>query len=545
MLDALDGAALLRWANACVDGLIRHCDEINDLNVFPIPDSDTGTNLLFTMRAAVESVTRNAPPRASAHDVAVAMARGATTGARGNSGIILSQVMRGVAESTSDGPLTATSLRDALDSATVLVRGAVSVPVEGTIVTVLECAAVAARSCPADAPIADVATAAATAAAEALERTPTQLQVLSEAGVVDAGGLGLVVLLDVLVAVITGVAPRRPQFVRRRPVVREQKRRTPHSPRKPQSPAMQDYEVMYLLRETDEVRIAALRRSLGEIGDSVIIVSDGDGCWSAHVHCKDAGAAVEAGIDAGRIFQVRVNCFALDAEGGRRALETPVVGIADRGILALVEGDGAAALFRAEGATVLRCDEPISATKLLSAIRSMDNREVLVLPNGALSAHELVAVGVAARDAMRDVLLLPSSAMVQGLAALAVHDPMRIAVDDAFAMSEAASGTKWGSLRMATERALTLVGTCERGDGLGLIGNEVVIVESDVEDAGRKLLDRVLGLGGEMVTILVGAAASPGLVKTLSDHISRVHHGVEVMVYPSGQSGDLLQLGVE
>ncbi len=542
VLDALDGDALQRWGHACVDGLVRHCEEINDLNVFPIPDSDTGTNLLFTMRAAMESVEQNTSGQPSAHEVAVAMARGATTGARGNSGIILSQVIRGLAESSQDGPLTSTTFRAALDVGASLVRSAVSVPVEGTIVTVLDCAAAAARECSDDTPIAQLAVRVADAAVEALERTPGQLAILGDAGAVDAGGLGLVVLLDALVWVITGFTPDRRHFVRARPAAIDAGAADADCTA---IAGKQDFEVMYLLADSDESRIATLRARLGELGDSVIIVDDGAGCWSSHVHCRDAGAAVEAGLAAGRVYQLRINCFALDEVNAARSQDKPLTGSADRGILAVVEGDGAAELYRSEGATVLRCDQPITATQLLAAIRKMGNREVLVLPNGALAAHQLVAVGVAARDTRRDVLLLPSSSMVQGLAALAVHDVLRIAVDDAFAMSEVAASTRWGSLRVAAERALTLVGTCEKGDGLGLIGREVVVIEADVEEASRKLLDRVLGLGGELVTMLVGADAPATLVAHLETHIAEHHPGVEVMVYPGGQKGDLLQLGVE
>ncbi|KAA0024248.1 DAK2 domain-containing protein [Antrihabitans cavernicola] len=534
VLEAVDGDALQRWGQACVDRLTLRCDEINNLNVFPIPDSDTGTNLLFTMRAAMDSVTRNTGDSASAHEVAMAMSRGATTGARGNSGIILSQVMRGLAVSSADGPFTAATLRASLELAAGLVRNAVSVPVEGTIMTVLDCAAYAAGRCAEDASISEVARAAADAAAEALAATTDQLDVLRDAGVVDAGGLGLVVMLDVLVGVISGREPER-TFARSEPS--RDVRPTP-------TLASEQYEVMYLVADSDDERIAELRTRLGAIGDSVIIVGDGDGGWSVHVHCADAGAAVEAGLTAGALSRVRINCFALDA-ASHQVVEVTHSGIADRAILAVAEGDGAAALFESEGVIVLRCDEPISAIQLLAAIRNVAHREVLVLPNGALSAHELVAVSVAARDANHEVVLLPSSSMVQALAAIAVHDPQRIAVDDAFAMSECASATRWGSLRIADERALTLVGTCEPGDGLGLIGREVVVIEKDAEYAGTQLLDRVLGSGGELVTMLVGGNAPTELIDHLASHVAQHHPGVDVMIYPGGQLGDLVQLGVE
>ncbi len=531
VLNAADGAALRRWGVLSVEQLAAHCEEINDLNVFPVADADTGTNLLVTMRAAVQAADRIGD--GGAHDVAAAMAKGATLGARGNSGIILSQVMRGIAESTVAGPVTAGSLCEALITAARLVRGAVSNPVEGTIVTVLDAAAHGATGETIEA----VARAAADAAAAALEKTPSQLAVLHDAGVVDAGGLGLVVLLDTLVEVIAGERPQRPRFERALPVdITVDATPEVHEPHR--AADGQDYEVMFLVGGTDEPRIAQLRARLDELGDSVIIVGDGAGTWSAHVHCRDAGAAVEAGLAAGRLSQVRITCFVLDE---RR--HTAVSG--DRGILVIVEGDGAHELFEAEGATVLRSDEPVTGTHVLGAIRAMPHREVLVLPNGALPAQELVAVGVAARDAKRDVLLLPSACMVQGLAALAVHDAMRIAVDDAFAMSEAAAGTRWGSLRVARERALTMAGTCEPGDGLALIGREVVLIEHDVLQAGRALLDRALGLGGELLTVLTGRAASTELVSALRAHVEHNFPHVEVMVYEGGMTSDLLQLGVE
>ncbi|MGW4365164.1 DAK2 domain-containing protein [Nocardia takedensis] len=552
--DEIDGAALLRWGWTCLAGLEQRREEINALNVFPIADSDTGTNMLATMRSAVREAERlfedepaesaatprdNADP--SVREVAAAMARGATRGARGNSGIILSQVLRGLAEAGDGTRLTADALREALHRAAALVRRALSSPVEGTILTVLDCAAASAAACP-DTSAAEVALAAADGAAKALGDTPSQLGVLRAAGVVDAGARGLVVLLDSLVSLTRGEAPERPDYLRV-PV------EPPVEPGADADPAAPCFEVMYLLADSDETRVAALRDRLDELGDSVVVVGDGAHCWSTHVHCADAGAAVEAGLAAGTVSAIRIESFAVTAAPDhphhpRIAAgmpETPV----DRAVLAVAAGAGAVTLFEAGGAVVLGGEAPVTSAALLTAIRRMPNREVLVLPNGALPAHELVAVGVAARDIHRDVLLLPSGSMVQGLAALAVHDRGRIAVDDAFAMSEAAAATRWGSLRAAEHRALTMVGTCEPGDGLGLVGHDVVVIDRDVRAAGGVLLDRMLGLGGELVTLLMGADAPPELAVEFAAHIARGFPGVEVVVYPGGQQGDLVQIGVE
>ncbi|WP_245663461.1 DAK2 domain-containing protein [Nocardia inohanensis] len=597
--DALDGTALLRWGQLSLAGLERHRDEINALNVFPVPDSDTGTNLLATMRAAVRSAETDSN-RMSAREVAGVMARAATLGARGNSGIILSQVLRGVADVVRDGPLTEATLRLALRRAARLVREALSSPVEGTMLTVLDRAAESAAACP-ERTLPAVALAAADGAAKALGETPAQLGVLREAGVVDAGARGLLVLLDELVVVAGGPAPRRPAYVRSgaesgRPVASGARSVVAESGRGAASPrrwqAVDDhgtgvpaggrdadsvdgahahaasvsntvdsernsrlsrggpplahevpaaggdsavqYEVMYVLDGSDDARIIELRDRLAGLGDSVVVVGDGAGSWSAHVHCADAGAAVEAGLAAGRLSGIRIETLAASAHAP---------GGDGRGILAVASGAGAVRLFEDAGAAVLEGE--VTAEALLEGIRRLPHREVLVLPNGALPAHELVAVSVAARDGQREVLMLPCGSMVQGLAALSMHDGGRIAVDDAFAMSEAAAGTRWGALRIAAERALTIVGTCEAGDGLGLVGHDVVVIDADVRQAGRTLLDRMLGLGGELVTMLLGADAPEGLSEELSAHVLAGFPGVEVVVYPGGQAGDLVQIGVE
>lgn len=672
--EALDGAALLAWARDCRTDLDRRRAEIDALNVFPIADADTGTNLLATMRAAVAAADDVVVADASnaTHIVAQALARGATLGARGNSGIILSQVLRGIAEAVRSGPLTGDRLRVALRRGAVLVRTGLSAPVEGTILTVLDRAALAAAAS-ADSTLVTVARAAADGAARALNETPAQLGVLRAAGVVDAGARGLLVLLDCLVSQISGEAPHRGVYARDRtdrddPVstgrttsrdrasggsdphgatalgtlswsggnetlrargghglehitpsadgdergggsdgggggadragdgladdangVDESGHRRPGEARRDGAGGSDDgvasglglgdgvqrdlghraegwfesadrtsephFEVMYVISGTDEEGADALRDRLGVLGDSVVVVGDGDSVWSAHVHCRDAGAAIEAGIAVGHLTRIRVESFAVTApHGGGHDHTAPAggdgssgggAGLADRGILAVVEGADAARLFEDAGAVVLRGDRQLDTGALLAAIRAMPHREVLVLPNGALPAQELVAAGVAARDGSRDVLLLPSSSVVQGLAALAVHDRGRIAVDDAFAMSEAAATTRWGALRAASVRALTMVGTCSPGDGLGLVGHDVVVIDPDVVGAGRILLDRMLGLGGELVTLLMGADAGPELARVLGEHVTAGFPGVEVVVYSGGQQADLVQIGVE
>ena len=555
VLESIDAAALRQWAYRCVDSLTARCDEINALNVFPIPDSDTGTNLMFTFRAAVESM-RAAGPTADARAIGRALAVGAVAGARGNSGVIVSQLLRAVAEAVADGPLDTVSIQAMLRRAKVLVADAVSVPVEGTMLTVLAAADREASAHDANVSLSTLVVDIAEATARALDSTTDQLAELREAGVVDAGALGLSVIVDALVEVVIGRTPPRRRY--RRPHEPERQAGTDVSSLASKCGGAQatsgyaagrplGYEVVYVVQCPNDAAAAELRRTLADLGDSVVVAGDGSGAWSAHVHTTDPGGAVDRGIAAGDVRGVRISCFGV-AEFAEPMVPDNHGGAAlsvGRDILALVAGDGAADLYVQEGATVVRCDEAIDSSVLHRAIVGMKHREVLVLPNGALSAQELVAVGAAARADGKDVVMLPCSAMVQGLAALAVHDAARAAVDDAFTMSEAAAGTRWGSLRIAHERSLTWVGTCEPGDSIGLAGQEVVIVAARPLDAGCRLLDQLLATGGEMVTILVGAQASQDFGVQLAEYVTGAHPGVDVVVYEGGQPGDLVQFGVE
>ena len=531
----LDAIAMRNWAHACVDDLIAHTDEINRLNVFPVADSDTGTNMLFTMRSACEAVDADAG--CGVVSVTSALADGALTGARGNSGVILSQILRGLADvaATAErerGPLvdldTAT-FASALQHAVALVVTSMGESVPGTIVSVLEAAAAAAEAAvAAGRPLTDAVSAGGEAAAIALDDTTRQLDVLAEAGVVDAGGRGLLVLLDALTAVVCGHAPQRPSY---RP-----------APAAAADAAAPQFEVMYLLRGCDHAGVEVLRGRLETLGDSIVIAASGGGDhYSIHVHADDAGAAIEAAVDLGTLSRIQVTSL-------RGGPARPAAGwTRDRAVLAIVDGDGARELFTGEGARVLRPDgdASISAKHLLRALVDTGAAQVMVLPNGFVAAEELVAGCTAASGWGIDVVPVPTGSMVQGLAALAVHDPGRQAVDDGYAMARAAAGARHGSVRVATEEAHTWAGVCKPGDGLGLAGDEVLIVGSDVVAAGAGLIDLLLTSGGELVTVLTGDGVDASVGEALQEHVHREHLGAELVTYHTGHQGDALLIGVE
>jgi DAK2 domain fusion protein YloV len=543
----LDASALRDWAHIAVGELIAHTDEINQLNVFPVADADTGTNMLFTMRSACASadsaIGSRRPEHADVATVTSALAEGALRGARGNSGVILSQILRGLADVVAEaaverrgafGDVDGRVLAAALRHAVALVVASVGETVPGTIVSVLQAAAGAAEDAvAAGRNLADVVASTCDAAVIALDETPRQLDVLADAGVVDAGGRGLLVLLDALTTTLTGQVTIRPEYRRAHP----QTAATATTVAPPQ------FEVMYLLSGCDHAGIELLRERLEMLGESVTIAASGAGDhYSVHAHADDAGGVVEAALDIGTPSRIQVT--ALTGTAGAR----PSGGWShDRAVLAIVDGEGAEALFTGEGANVLlpEADAAISAQRLLRALVDVGAAQVMVLPNGYVAAEELVAGCTAAIGWGIDVVPVPAASMVQGLAALAVHDAGRQAVDDGYSMARAAAAARHGSVRLATEEALTWAGMCKPGDGLGIAGDEVLIVGDDMATAGAGLIDLLLSSGGELVTVLTGADADATVGMALQDHVHREHLGTELVTYHTGHRGDALLIGVE
>ncbi|GAA0576604.1 DAK2 domain-containing protein [Actinomadura livida] len=536
MGEVLDGVAVLRWSRLTAEALGRARAEIDALNVFPVPDGDTGTNLYLTVIAAADALDElpDGEPPDSAR-IWRALAQGALLGARGNSGVILSQVFRGLADVLGplEGPPDGTAFAGALAHASGLAREAVERPVEGTILSVLAAAAAACGAESSGTGLAGVTRAAAAGARRALGRTTGQLDVLARSGVVDAGAAGLCVVLDVLAAVVTEEYPERYEVP-----PRAAPPRTAGAPPAEEHPGPQGpgYEVMYLLDAPDEA-VHVLRERLDGLGDSLVVVG-GDGLWNVHVHVDDAGAAIEAGMAAGRPHRIRVTY--LDAG------ERPHAPHTGRAVIAVTAAGGLAALFEECGARVVRRESgtvpPLAV--LADAILAAGD-EVAVLPN----EPEVLALAEAAAERARDsgarIAVVPTKASVQGMAALAVHDPLRRFGEDVIEMTRAAGATRFGHLEVAEQEAVTSVGLCRPGDVLGLIEGDVVTIGADVAEVARHLLNRMLSGGGELVTLIAGVHAPPALAGALEDHLRGDHPDVEVGVYDGGQERYPLLIGVE
>jgi DAK2 domain fusion protein YloV len=553
VLTTLDDAAVHRWCGSGLAALRAHQHEIDELNVYPVPDGDTGTNLVLTLTSAAEAlegeIVEPEPDGTPLGRTMRRMARGALLGARGNSGVIVSQILRGMADSfATAAAVQGGELARALRTASEAAYAAVARPVEGTVLSVVAAAAEGAGRIRSDDVVA-VARAAARSAAEALARTPEQLPVLARAGVVDAGGRGLCLLLDALVEALSGVAPATAGTAVM-PVRREVEK------------TQFGYEVQYLL-DAPPAAVETLRATLDDLGDSLVVVGTGEGdppTWNVHVHVDDIGAAIEAGIAAGRPHRIAVTRLEdrLHADGHEHApAETPghlpSVGsppagdraAADdtRGAVVVAAGDGLTALFEAEGATVV--DRNPSIAEMLDAITATGAGQVVLLPNDA-NTHAVAtsAAREAAAHGIR-VSVVPTRSPVQALAALAVRDTGREFGDDVIAMAEAAGACRYGEVCTARREALTVAGRCRPGDLLGLVDGEVHIIGDNLTEVCRRLVDRMLGGGGELTTLVLGADAPAALEETLRDHVCEAWPFVELQCYTGGQPRYHLLVGVE
>ncbi|MCX4716238.1 DAK2 domain-containing protein [Streptomyces virginiae] len=547
--DELDAEAVRTWSSLALAALGRAREDIDAINVYPVADADTGTNLYLTAESAdrgladaFPEVTDGTARTTSLAEAVRAWAHGALVGARGNSGTILAQLLRGVADVLGDEPAGPAEpgergpgglLARALTRAAEEAYAAVAHPVEGTMLTVAGAAARAGEAAGAAAgTAAEVARAAYDGARAALAETPGQLAALGRAGVVDAGGCGLVVVFGALWQALSG----------QEPVVEPVRGRAVPVPQSPDPCAQEEdgpaYEVIYLL-EASEAAVGELRERLDGLGDSLVVVG-GDGLWNVHVHVDDPGAAVEAGVVAGRPYRIRITHF---GDERRRARGER----AQRAVVAVVPGEGLAGLCGEAGATtvLVRPGEPPAVAELLDAVRRAHAREVVLLQGGAdLRAAAAAAAEQARAEGVR-VAVIPTRSAVQGLAALAVHDPEGSFDEDVVAMTAAAGATRYGELAVAERQSFTSAGICQAGDVLGLIDGDVAVIGAGLPETAEAVLDRMLGSGGELVTLVLGPDVPDAVAERLEAYVQHGHLAVDTVTYRGGRYSAPLLIGVE
>lgn len=569
MAEALSADDARHWALLTRAAFAARRSEIDALNVFPVPDGDTGTNLYLTIDGAIEATV-------AAHDEAGilgtatlvqecrTLARAILLAARGNSGVIVSQIVGGLCQVVVEADadlLDAGLLAAGLARGAELARACVAHPQEGTILTVADAVAAATRSAAREGrPLAGVVDAAVQAATDALARTPDQLEVLARAGVVDAGGAGLVLMVEALHRVVSGTWTADPEgTLGGGPALRPREgwHVGPTSSVRPTDPDLADvphragdlagyaggpaYEVMYLLSGTDADAVSTLTRVLDALGESLLVVGGPD-LWNVHVHVDDPGAAVEAGIEAGRPHRIRITHFA--SQVGAPSAAGPT---GETAVVACSAGPGIAALMAEAGALTVDSapGHRASAGAILDAVREAGAPTVILLPNDKDTVLAAEAAGAAAAEEGVTVRVVPARTVVQGLAALAVYDPGQDVNDTVLAMTSAAVATRHGAVTVAVREALTWAGVCQPGDVLGIIDGDIALIGDDLAATARDVLGRLLAAGGELVTLVTGAGADPDLLAAVQGGLHHDHAEVEVIVIDGGQASYPLLIGVE
>ena len=544
-----DGPDLLGALRQATQMLAAHVDEVNALNVFPVPDGDTGSNMLATIQAARDEAETVAPAERTVAHVSAAIALGALMGARGNSGVILSQLFRGISEAIAgkervDGPI----LADAFERGCTLAFAAVAHPVEGTILTVARSVAEAARAqINVEPSLESVLVASVAAASDAVERTPEQLPILREAGVVDAGGRGLELLLRGALGYLRD---------ERQPMASSD---TSHFTM-PSLDALEEdgfgYETVFVVQPTDGLLLdpGSIRQLLDELGESVLVAGDGHAV-KIHVHNERPDEVIAYGLSLGVLSRISVEN--LDRQAGERrrrgddgsmrdgaptqtafssplpvSTRSPVGGIP---VIAVAQGSGLARLFGELGVVVVAGGQAAnpSAGELVAAIRANGGSEVIVLPNNP-------NVRLAARQAgelLPDVRVsvVPTRNAAEGVAALLAMDANGSATDNVSRMTKAARAIQTLQVTTAVRDARIGRRRVKRGQQIVLDPDDGLLA-ADGDGAAALIAGlRKLTPGFELLTVYYGDGVDRAAAEATADVLRAEFADVEVELVEGGQ----------
>lgn len=533
-LERLAAGDLVAVVTTYRDALRTHQEVINRLNVYPVPDGDTGTNMALTLESVVAEISEH--PDGDMAEVAKAVSHGSLMGARGNSGVILSQILRGLATTFgAAGAVDGPALREALAAARDGAYRAVQNPVEGTILSVVAAAADAVGGAGTD-DLRDLADIARAAAYEALARTPEQLPVLAQAGVVDSGGSGLVLLFDSFSHVVDGRPLPEPELVAAAGVdaggVATASSGQPDDLR---------YEVMYLL-EAPDAAIDSFRSVWAGVGDSIVVVG-GDGLYNCHIHTADIGAAIEAAIQVGRPRQIRVTDLWEEVEEERWVREAAAAPPADPpadpvhcAVVAVCTGEGIRRIFHSLGvSTTVTGGQTMnpSTAQLLAAIADAPGEEVIILPNN----KNIVPVAeAAAAEAVKRVRVVPTRGIPEGFAALLEYDPEGDVDANADLMAVSAGRVVAGEVTTAVRDTSSEVGPVRAGDYIGLSRSGIEAVGATASDAAIGLLQRLVDeRHHEIATLIVGEGAAAADTRRITEWLAEHRPEMTAEIHQGGQ----------
>lgn len=550
MVETVDGPMLARMFEGAAGWLERHAPHINALNVFPVPDGDTGTNMLATVQSAIKELKSKVKEGESASDVANRMARGALMGARGNSGVILSQILHGFAKGLEGKQnVTAHDIVLAMTHASDSAYKAVMKPVEGTILTVVREAAEAAKQHPNEKNVVKMFRVIVDAAKRAELKTPDMLPVLKQAGVTDSGGHGLWVFFDGALRNLRGESIESGPALQ---VSDGELERLTKSEGHPQPGDLLDqewgYDIQYLIKGSaaNPLNVDTIRDHINSIGDCALVVGD-ETLIKVHVHCPNPGPAITYGADQGIIYDVVVENMDdqaqefLQEEAPAQAAEP--FGVAQRahdftgiGIVAVAPGDGIAEVFRSLGVSeVVSGGQTMnpSTKDLLDAVEMVEADVVILLPNNKniiMAAEQVVPLS------SKQVHVLPTRTVPQGIAAVMSFNYGGELEENLEGMQEAVAHIHTGEVTTAIRTTTIDNVSVQDGDIIGLLNGKLVVADNGPEAVVRAMLDRLDLDEYEILTLYYGEPVSRGEAEALMEALQESHSSLEVEVVQGGQA---------
>ncbi len=521
---------------AAARALKERVEEVNRLNVFPVPDGDTGTNMSLTMDAVLNDLAHLAPD-APVAAIAPAITHGSLMGARGNSGVILSQMLRGLCEVAAKATaFTPETVASALERSQTVAFQAVRKPVEGTMLTVLKDAATAARAAVgAESSLDDFLDIVVQAAYDSVKRGPDLLPVLKENGVVDAGGFGLAILMEGFVAALEG---------------HEFRERDITTSEGPLSVVpvddWNDEEYLYcteFLLHGAEVDRSVIEEYVAEKGGSELVVGDRE-TYKIHVHTDEPGTVLAWATGLGEISEVHVNNMRRQTADRTEGLMREKAPAKPVGFVAVAAGEGLAEILASLGADVVvsggQTMNP-STAELLEAVGQVDAASVIILPNNRniiMAAQQVIGL------ADRPVAVVPTTAIPQAFAALLAYDGSDVLADVAAAMQAAADEVRCAEITTAIKDSNGKAGAIKAGQVIGIVDHEIEVVGESMEQVAIEVVRMIRG-DGETLTILAGEDFTDEALEALVGNMEEQFPSLEVEGHRGGQPVYPVLLAVE
>jgi uncharacterized protein len=527
LVERLDAADLVGLVGVAIDALKLHKEEINAMNVFPVPDGDTGTNMLLTMQAVQEAILNTESRDISS--MCQAISRGSLMGARGNSGVVLSQILKGMTEVMSESDAVDVEVMSkALCRGSEVAYRAVMKPVEGTILTVVrEASEEGACTKDSKANLEEWFTNVVIKARETLEHTPELLPVLKDAGVVDAGGRGLLAIFEGILAYLSGEELQ----------VIEEEVASVAALAHPQAEDFR-YEAQFILHCKDS-KAERFRERLHDLGGSVLVVG-GEKLYRVHVHTDELGKIIEEASSIGRMSDVEITDLKLQVEevDAARAAE-----LKPTGVVAVAVGDGIKEILRSMGVDLIvdggQSMNP-STAEMLDAISSLPQERILLIPNN----KNIIPAAEQTRELTeKEVVVIPAVSISEGFAAMVAFDQRGELDENREKMLQALEQVKTGAVTIAVRDSKSKRGKIKKGDFIGPFLGEIVSASRDALQAAGDLLENMVEDGDEIVSMIIGDEGHGLDHAELMDLLE--DKGLEVEVIDGGQPVYHYIFGVE